>query len=144
MRDIDNEFRSLLAEVIKRSHEMSGKDRKQIAHELSERLGRLATNQEGKPSRRPVTESMLNDFTRNIIPGRESHLPAAWLSALCEVLENDRLARLAMGPRLRELVEQGERLESMDSILTQMQATIAKLKGPGRGKKSQRKKTPKA
>ena len=131
MKDADNEFRSLLADVIRRCRQIHGKDRKQIALELNDRLGRVATDQQGNPSRRSVTESMLNDFTRNIQPGRESHFPAAWVPAICEVLENDELARHLLPERLQGVIALGEQVLQSRSMLERAGAELAKLREYG-------------
>jgi hypothetical protein len=114
--------RDLMTKAMKRA----GINAKEVAKQMSERLGG-----------RPITESMIYELTRNGGQGqpREVRLPATWVAAFCEVTDDDQLQRWLAGPRLRELFEQGERLENMESILGQMLDAIGKLKGQGRQKK---------
>jgi hypothetical protein len=115
-------LRRLLNEAIERS----GKNRDEIAEQM------------GKALDSTFTRSMLNEFTRNGDLDREARFPATLVSAFCEATGCDELARFVMGERLRELVELGERLCTLDSILGQMQAALGKLKGQ-RGHRSKSK-----
>jgi len=65
---------------------MRGKGRKQIASELSARLGRK------------VTVRMLDGFTCEGKQG--SRFPAAWVTALCEITGDNSLLQLMVGPEL--------------------------------------------
>jgi len=113
------EVRDLMTGAMKRS----GKNGAEVAAEMTRPLGR------------PITESMIYELTRNGEPGREVRLLATWVSAFCEVTNDDRLERWLAGPRLREFIELGERVCSLDSILGQMQDAVGKLKGQGRRSK---------
>lgn len=121
---LGREVRRLLAEAMTRS----GKNATDIAEDMTKRLGR------------PVKKSTVYEFTRSDQPGLENRFPATWVSAFCEATGFDDLARFVMGPRLCDLVELGERVESMGSILGQMQDSVAKLKAQGRQKKGKEKK----
>jgi hypothetical protein len=113
-RNFGAEVRCLLTEMMKRSR----KTHADIAAEMTQRLGR------------PVTKTMLDDFSRTDAPEREVRFPAAWVSAFCEATGFDELARLVMGERLRGFVELGERVSAMDATLQQIQSGVAKLVGP--------------
>lgn len=102
--DPDNEFRLLLATVLK----TRGKDRTQIACELTEILGRPVRDRQGEIIKRPITKAMLDEFTRNIQHGHESHLPAVWVPALCQVINDDELARYVLPEHLAAALEIGE------------------------------------
>jgi hypothetical protein len=71
---------------IMRAAGRSGKDRVQIAQELSTHLGRN------------VTERMLDDFVAPSKGG--SRFPAAWVAAFCEVTGDNTLLGLLVGPEL--------------------------------------------
>lgn len=110
--DIETEFRSRLADVMTRCKTMRGKDRGQVAREMAEGLGRLDS-----PLKRAVTESMLNEFTRSIQQGRESHFPAAWIRSFCEVTADDELAKFVLPERLRRALAIGEAVLESESQL---------------------------
>jgi hypothetical protein len=124
------EVRDLLSKAIRRS----GKNAAEVAQEMTKRLGR------------PITESMVYELTRNSDRDqpREVRLLATWVPAFCEVTGDDRLQRWLAGPRLRELVELGERVSSMGWVLRQMQDELARLTGRGLQKKAKGKGTRKA
>jgi hypothetical protein len=136
----DEELRRLLGEAFDRSR----KHRREVAQEMKELLGQ------------PVTETMLYEFTRTFTKQRcesvgtvkkergEVRFPATWVSAFCEVTGSDELARFVMGPRLRELLELGERVSSMGWVLRTMQDEFARLTGSGLQKKAKGKRTRKA
>ncbi|MBZ5509949.1 MAG: hypothetical protein LAN70_02155 [Acidobacteriia bacterium] len=89
--DLDAELRRLISRMIKDSP----KKRKEIAAEMSVRLPR------------PVSESMLNDFTR---PGKKAaRFPAVFVPVFSQVVGDDRLQRYLLGPRLRKLLDFAER-----------------------------------
>lgn len=111
---IGREVRRLLGEAMMRS----GKNAADIADEMTKRLGR------------PVKRSTVYEFTRSDQPGLENRFPATWVSAFCDATGCDDLARFVMGQRLRELVELGERVCTMEPILRQALDAVAKLKGP--------------
>jgi len=136
----EEETRRLLGKAF----HLSRKRRREVAQEMSELLGQS------------VTESKLYEFTRtfNKEP-RESgeilkkergevRFPAAWVCAFCEATGCDELARFVMGPRLRELVELGERVSNMGWVLRKMQDELANLTGRGLQKKAKGKGTQKA
>ncbi len=50
---------------------------------------------------------MLNDFTSEC--KKAVRFPAAWVEAFCSIVEDDRLQRLLLSPRLRMLIELAER-----------------------------------
>lgn len=127
---VGDELRDLLSKAIKRS----GKNAGEVAWEMTKRLGR------------PITESMVYELTRNGDQDqpRELRLLATWVPAFCEVTGDDRLQRWVAGPRLRELVELGERVCSLGPILEQMQAAVGKLKVQGRQRKPKGKRPRKA
>jgi hypothetical protein len=127
--DIDTKFRSLLDAVLMRCRKMRGKDRRQVARELAEILGRLDS-----PLKRVVTESMLNEFTRSIQPGRESHFPAAWLRSFCEVTADDELARFVLPEHLRGALALGEAVLESDSSLRRAVEELGKLQRSNRRK----------
>lgn len=103
--NLDAAIRALLSEVMRSSK----KSRAQIAQEMSALLGRS------------VTVYMLNDFTASCkgqrvaedsqLDTRKSpvRFPAAWIHAFCEVTGDDRMQRLILSPRLRSLLQLGER-----------------------------------
>jgi hypothetical protein len=115
------ELRGLLTKAIK----WSGKTAPEVAKEMAKRLGR------------PITESMMYEFTRNGDPGREVRLPATWVPAFCEITGDDRLQRFLAGPHLRDLIQVGEQVDTLDSILGRMLEAVAKLKDRGRKEKAQ-------
>ena len=121
------ELRDLLSQAIRHS----GKNAAEVAQEMTKRLGR------------PVTESMVYELTRNSdrAQPRELRLLATWVPAFCEVTGDDRLQRWLAGPRLRELVELGERVSSMGWVLRKMQDELARLTGSGVGKKAKGKRS---
>ncbi len=121
MRDVDREFRLLLAAAINR-------DRARIAGELNNRLGRPANG------RHPVTQSKLDEFTRNIQHERESHFPAAWLPLICDILGDDALARHLLPERLQGLVSIGEVVSESPGPLERALAELRKY-APRKAKK---------
>src|SRR6266853_1887820 len=85
----DVRFRDLLSEVLSLS------DRKSLSSQLSVR------------SARRVSLAMLNAYaTRS---NNSAKFPAFLIPLLCDLLNDDRLQRFLMGPRLRKLVEFAER-----------------------------------
>jgi hypothetical protein len=87
----DLTLRALLSDVMA----SCGKDRKQIASELSQKIGRV------------ITVSILNDYTRTTKIG--ARFPAAYVRGFCEVTGDDALQRFFLGSHLRAVVELGER-----------------------------------
>jgi hypothetical protein len=85
----DNRVREALRKAIK----SSGKTRDEIAHKMSELLGRT------------VTASMLADFSRNGTRKRQVRFPAGWVGAFCQSVGNNELALATMGAELRGIVE---------------------------------------
>jgi hypothetical protein len=119
----EDDLRHVLREAMKRSR----KERDQIVGHMTLALGRT------------VTGSMLADFTRNASKKRQVRFPAAWVSAFCEATGDDELARFIMGPRLRELVELGERVSSMAWVLEKIRGLLERLIGQGNQNKQPRK-----
>ncbi len=74
---VEDEVRRFLRRLMKDS----GKDRAQIAQEMTRLLGR------------PVTPSMLADFTRNGTKKRHVRFPLAWAKAFGQVAGSDDLVR---------------------------------------------------
>jgi hypothetical protein len=109
----DRDFRVALGNAI----DSSGKDRARIARELTERLHR-------EP---PVTVHMLNDFVGLSDEKARKRLPAAWLSDLCAVLENDDLLLRLLPPRLRALVNIGECELQTEAQINKKRKVIASL-----------------
>jgi len=122
------ELRRLMTDAITRSR----KTAPEVAEEMTKRLGR------------PITGSMIYQLTRNGDPGREVRLSATWVPAFCEITGDDRLQRWLAGSRLSGLIELGERVCALDSVLGQMLEAVSKLKGKGRQKKGKEKPTRKA
>lgn len=87
----DLAIRALLSDVMARC----GKDRKQIASELSQRTGRT------------ITVSILNDYTRTTKIG--ARFPAAYVGIFCQITNSDALQCLLLGPTLLALIEIGEK-----------------------------------
>jgi hypothetical protein len=104
-------FRRTLADAMKRS----GKSRMQIAHEMSESLGRA------------IGKNILDDCVRSRKKGRMTRFPAAWVAALCEVLGSDQLAVAVMPQRLRELAELGHRVDEAKSLFRTITTQIDAL-----------------
>jgi hypothetical protein len=84
--------------AVKVSIARSGKDRSAIAREMTARLDRVP----------PVTKHMLNDFTGLCETQSHPRFPLAWVVAFCDATGSESLARLALTPKLRALVELGE------------------------------------
>jgi hypothetical protein len=123
------EVRDRMTKAMKRA----GKNAAEVAQEMTKRLGR------------PITESMIYELTRNGDQPREVRLPITWVPAFCDITGDDRLQRWLAGPRLCELIELGERVCSLDSILGQMQAALGKLRAQrGHRSKPKGKRTRKA
>ncbi|MGC9995273.1 MAG: hypothetical protein ABSE79_08110 [Terriglobia bacterium] len=117
-------FRRLLAEAMK----SSGKNRAQIARELSGILGRC------------VTKNMLDDCVRSRKKGRMVRFPAAWIPALCQVTGSDEPQRHLLTERLRTLLAVGEKVSASADLLASAQEAVAqimqlgqqRIKGPKR------------
>jgi hypothetical protein len=93
LSDLDLAFRTLLSDVL------SGKDRNQIAAEMTKRLG-LREN--------PINRSKLNDFTATTKAG--ARFPAIYVPALCEAAGDDRLRYFLQTPRVQLLVDIGSKV----------------------------------
>jgi hypothetical protein len=89
--DEDRELRRAISEALRRSP----KSRVQIADELSARLGRR------------ITRHMIDDFTSEC--KKQARFPLAFSAALCEILDDDSIAVLALRPRARKLLELAKR-----------------------------------
>jgi hypothetical protein len=128
---LGTEVRDLLTKAMKHA----GKDAKEVAKEMSERLGG-----------RPITESMIYELTRNGGQGqpREVRLLATWVPAFCEVTGDDRLQRCLAGPQLRQLIALAEGAKYMRSTGLQLLDIAAQLRSYQRGSKAKKKQTRKA
>jgi hypothetical protein len=104
-------FQRLLADVMKRS----GKNRSQIADEMSRILGR------------PVGKNVLDDCVRSRKKGRMVRFPAAWIPAICEATQNDELQRHLLSERLLDFLAIGERVNGAARSLKQAQEAVAKI-----------------
>lgn len=83
-----------LRQLLSASIDASGKDRSQIARELSSLIGR------------EFTVSQINDYTATTkIAAR---FPASYVAAFCEVTGSDQLIRFLLPPKLRSLIELAE------------------------------------
>jgi len=92
---------------------MKGRDRTGIAQSMSVSLGR------------PVTASMLADFTRNGTKNRHVRFPLAWAKALNEAVGNDELARSQLLETSRRALFLGELI--LPWVLEYGQRALAKL-----------------
>lgn len=84
--------RRILSDAIRRS----SKNRQQIAEAMANELGR------------PITASMLGDFTRNSNLRRNVRFPAAWVPAFCRAAGSDGLQRYLLSEELLAALELGE------------------------------------
>ncbi len=89
---VEDEVRCLL----RRRMKDSGKGRAQIAQEMCDLLGR------------PITPSMLADFTRNGTKKRQIRFPLAWTRAFDQVTGSDDLARSQLQDEARRALSFGE------------------------------------
>ena len=128
------EFRTLLADVIKQCHKRSGKGRKDIARELTERLGRCTTPFLGEHGLPAVTEGTLNEYTRTLRAGQESHFPAAWLGIFCELIDDDRPIRAVLPEHLRIAISIGESLLQASGSLKRAYELVSEIVEQGRRK----------
>ena len=117
-------FRRLLADVMKRS----GMSRVVIAQEMTRLLGRT------------VTKQTLDDFVRSRKKGRVSRFPAAWVSTLCQVVQNDELQRHLLSERLLEFLSTGESIADSTVPLKRAYEAVVRLtkQGRQRAKRSKR------
>ncbi len=89
---LEDEVRSMLRAAMK------GRDRAAIAQAMTDLLGR------------PVTTSMLAEFTRNGNGKRQSRFPLAWTKPLCAAVGNDDIARSQLSERSRRALGLGDLL----------------------------------
>ena len=116
-RDPDATLRQLLKNLVRRC----SKSRAVIADDMMVQVGRK------------ISERMLDDW---IGPSKKpARFPAAFIEAFCEAVGNDALQRYVMSERLRDLVDLGERIRSMASVLGELQRLATKLTGGERQKK---------
>ncbi len=80
-----------------------------------------------------ITPFMLDCYTSRT---KRHRFPAFLVADFCEVIGSDELVRFVMGPRLRELVELGERVRSMGWVLEKIKAEVAILAGEARRNKA--------
>ncbi len=139
MKDRDDESRSVLADVIARFHRKTGKTREELVTQFNAALGRDIKGECGELLRRPITVSMLNEFTRTLQPGREAQFPASWLPVLYSVTGDDSLTRFLLPERHRALLVIGERvlhsrdeLRRADEELTKLVESSPKKKEKGK------------
>jgi hypothetical protein len=112
----DCNFRRLLSDALK-NH-----DRREIAGELTERVGT------------PVTATFLNECTRSTNGGRGVKFPACWVAALCEILGEDGLAlSLLSETRLRDL-KVARALKGMRKEVEVVLEILDRIDGKARGK----------
>lgn len=90
----DSSLRELLSDAMS----ACGKDRDQIASELSQKVGR---------TEKPLTASILNDYTARTKTA--ARFPAAYVRAFCEVTGSDALQMSLMSQRQKDLIKIGER-----------------------------------
>jgi len=104
--------------LLRRSMKESSSDRAVIAQRMTELLGR------------PITLSMLADFTRNarLKKKRQVRFPAAWIPAFCTVTGDDELQRHLLSDRLRSLLAIGEGIEESEKGLEKAETELQKLK----------------
>ncbi len=86
----DLSFRAALSEVLA----SCAKNRRQVAEELSCRIGRK------------ITVCMLNDYTATTKTA--ARFPAAYIKDLCEITGSDKLLRLLFTTEIRRMVDLGE------------------------------------
>jgi hypothetical protein len=89
--DRDRAIRNLIAEIIRSSPQ----SRDVLADEMSRITGQR------------ITRRMLDDFSA--LSKRAHRFPLSFVVAFCEITGDDRLQRMALSPRLRKLLELGER-----------------------------------
>jgi hypothetical protein len=123
---LGRKVRDLMTQAMK----CAGKNAKEVAKKMTERLGR------------PVTEAMIYELTRNggRDQPREVRLLATWVAAFCEVTGDDRLRRWLAGPRLGIFMDFGERMASA----VEMFKIAATLRSCQRQKNAQKKQSRKA
>jgi hypothetical protein len=107
----DLQFRELLASVLE------GKDRDQIARELSKRIGRV------------ISLATLNDYTARTHTA--ARFPAAYVPHLCAVLNDDRLQLWLLSDRHRAVLALGERRRDARGAVEKALKEIARLYGEG-------------
>ncbi len=88
--DFDRRFRQLLSLVMSESV----LDRQQVADQLTARL------------QRRITVSIMNDYTTTT--RTTARFPAAYVPALCEVVQDDRLRQFLLDPECQSLIELGK------------------------------------
>jgi len=108
-------FRAVLA----REMDLSGKNRAQIASEMSRILG--------CPTDRLITKNMLDDCVRSRKTGRVIRFPAAWVAALCEAIGRDGMQRHLLNDRLRGLLMIGENVSESARSLKRAQEAVEKI-----------------
>ena len=104
----------------------SGKNRAQIASEMSQHLG--------CPADRPIAKNMLDDCVRSRKKGRMVRFPAAWIPALCQVIGSDRLQRHLLSERLLDLLAIGETMTEAAASLKRAHEAVAAILEQGRQK----------
>jgi hypothetical protein len=99
------QLRDLITKVLKQSP----KDRQWVAVELSALTGER------------ITERMLNDW---LAPSKAKvRFPASFVRAFCEVLGDDRLARLTLPDNLRAALTIGEGISESDAKIEKLVAS---------------------
>lgn len=105
---------SVLRATLKRAIDLSRYSREEIADELTARL------------QRKISPATVDAWTA---PAKEAwHLPADAIPILCEILQDDRLQRQLLSPKLRGDLELGESISGSESLLEKRLAEIKRLK----------------
>jgi transposase len=140
--EADCQVRAIIADMLETARN-NGKDRAQVAKEMTDKLGR------------PVTPVMLAEFTRSATelkkqnaekPSRRKRylsLPTPWVPALSAATGSDKLVRHLMDPQNRELLELAERQHlKFGWALQRLERLYSKIqeKKAGTAQKSERRK----
>lgn len=140
--EADCQVRAIIADMLETARK-NGKDRTQVAREMTDMLGR------------DVTPVMLAEFTRSAAELKEENgekprkhkrylsLPAPWVPSLSAATGSDKLVRYLMDSRNRELLELAERQHlKFDWTLQRLERFYRKIHEmkTGRAQKSERRK----
>jgi hypothetical protein len=106
---LEDEVRCLLRRLMKES----GKDRPTLAQTMTDVLNR------------PVTPSMLAEFTRNGNGRRQNRFPCAWMKPFNAAVGNDKLTRSQLLEQSRKALALGELM--LPWLSEQVQLELAKL-----------------
>jgi hypothetical protein len=106
---LEDDVRRILRQLMKES----GKNRPMLAQTMADVLNR------------PVTPSMLADFTRNGNGRRQNRFPCAWMKPFNLAVGNDELTRSQLLERSRRALALGELM--LPWLSEQVQLELAKL-----------------